>query len=562
MSQSKESFKPRTSEASSEDEGHNANFVNRTLFQGENLDYLRLLNSESVDLIATDPPFNKGEDFHSKPDSLADGGSFIDRWKWDDSIQQAWLDELKTVNRDKDISLLKTIECVRSAHSDAMGAYLCYMAVRLLAMRRVLKKTGSIYLHCDHTASHYLKMIMDAIFGKENFINEIVWERIKGAGKRSQHDIRSLGNNTDSILHYGKTKNYFFNAEAIALPYDDIEASFPHKDNKGRYKRRSPFRPPGLGPRPNLCYTYKGVTNPHVSGWTTRKENFAKLDEEGEVDWVNGKPYRKQRPRAGIIPSSLWIDINQVMGDEDTGYATQKPVALYKRIIEAASKKGGMILDPFCGCATTLIAAETTGRQWIGIDLWEEVYDTVEKRLVNLDEAELEGSDGLIKKKGLQEDLLMFDLGKITKITDPSQIKNPYIGKESAPYQKSIVKHTYKKAAWEKLSDKQMVNELKKEQTNKKTGLIVCAGCGREMEVEFMELDHIHPKSDNEIHNISNRILICKPCNGRKSNKWAFKGLWGENKKEGINWMHDEDKAKWAKEQQKVCYQRVRAESQ
>ena len=546
----------QTSKVSRKDAGHNTNFKNRTLFQGDNLDYLRLLNSESVDLIATDPPFNKGEDFHSKPNSLADGGSFIDRWKWDDSIQQAWLDELKTINRDRDVSLLKTIEYVREAHSDAMGAYLCYMAVRLLAMRRVLKPTGSIFLHCDPTASHYLKMVMDAIFGYKNFINEIVWERIKGAGKRSQHAIRSLGSNTDSIMHYGKTKKYFFNAEAIALPFPDLEASFPFFDSKGRYKRRSPFRPPGLGPRPNLCYTYKGVTNPHESGWTTKKEKFAKLDEEGEVDWVNGKPYRKQRPGAGIIPSSLWTDINQVMGNEDTGYATQKPVKLYKRIIESASNPGDVVLDPFCGCATTLIAAETTGRQWIGIDFWEDVYETIEKRLVGLKEADLEGSSGLVRSKMSR----MFDLGKITRITDSSQIENPYTGEPSAPYQESIIEHKFKKAPWEKLSDKQIVNELKKEQENKETGLIVCAGCGREMEVEFMELDHIHPKSDNEIHNISNRILICKPCNGRKSNKWAFKGLWQANKE--AKWMYDERKAKWAKEQQKRCYERVRAKLQ
>ncbi len=147
------------------------NFANRTLFHGDNLPFLRGLNSATVDLIATDPPFNKGRDFHATPDSLAAGARFQDRWSWERDVHQDWVDQLT----DDHPRLMEAIESARYAHSDGMGAYMCFMAVRLLAMHRVLKPTGSIYLHCDPTASHYLKAVMDAIFGWRQFRNEIVW---------------------------------------------------------------------------------------------------------------------------------------------------------------------------------------------------------------------------------------------------------------------------------------------------------------------------------------------------------------------------------------------------
>ena len=502
MNRGRKSSQPHTAKVPREDAGSKANFVNRTLFQGENLNYLRLLNSDSVDLIATDPPFNKNRKFSATPNSLAKDASFIDRWKWDDDVQQAWLDELKTINRDRDMSLLKTIECVRAAHSDAMGAYLCYMAVRLLAMRRVLKPTGSIFLHCDPTASHYLKMIMDAIFGVKNFQNELVWTytggKDRGKGFQKKHDL---------ILFYSKTKKFTWNPVYVPFAESTIKR-FNKVDEK-----------------------------------TGRRYKVNKLA-DGRIT----KTYMKEHGK--YAPDYIHMNIIVKSHKEATGYPTQKPIALYKHIIEAASNKGDVVLDPFCGCATTLIASEMAERQWIGIDFWKDVYSVMEERIKKA--GYLEGSDGV------QE--LLIAQGKITHIKDTSEIESPYAGEPSAPYQESIVRHTYKKAPWEKLSDKQMVAYLSKAQTNKKTGWVVCAGCGREMEVEFMELDHIHPKSDNEIHNISNRILICKPCNGRKSNKWAFKGLWDANKE--ADWMHDETKAKWAKEQQKRCYERVRAEMQ
>lgn len=171
------------------------NWENRTLFHGDNLDMMRGMDSGTVDLIATDPPFNKGRDFHATPDSLAKGASFQDRWSWKEDVHQEWVDQIQ----DDWPGVWHVIQMAREVWGDGMGAFLCFMGVRLIAMRRVLKDTGSIYLHCDPTASHYLKSLMDAVFGKENFRNEVVWKRT--TGKKAG---RKFGGVHDAILYYVK----------------------------------------------------------------------------------------------------------------------------------------------------------------------------------------------------------------------------------------------------------------------------------------------------------------------------------------------------------------------
>ena len=163
------------------------NFKNRTLFHGDNLDFLRAMNSECIDLIATDPSFNKGRDFHATPDSLAKGTKFQDRWSWERDVHEEWLDLIT----DDHPNLMSVIQNSRKTYGDDMGAFLCFMAVRLISMRRVLKPTGSIYLHCDPTASHYLKMTMDAIFGRRNFQNEFIWY-YGGGGVPSNAGLESM----------------------------------------------------------------------------------------------------------------------------------------------------------------------------------------------------------------------------------------------------------------------------------------------------------------------------------------------------------------------------------
>ena len=183
------------------------NFDNRTLFVGDNIDYLRAMNSETVDLVATDPPFAKGRDFHAAPDSLAAGASFQDRWKWDEEAHPRFVNALEDDPKHKDVWTV--IQSARASWGDDMGAFLCFMGVRLLEMRRLLKPTGSIYLHCDPTASHYLKTLMDAVFGRQNFRNEIVWDY----KKISNSGAKKFNRAHDIILFYVKSKTGIFNRQ-------------------------------------------------------------------------------------------------------------------------------------------------------------------------------------------------------------------------------------------------------------------------------------------------------------------------------------------------------------
>ena len=194
------------------------------------------MNTESVDLIATDPPFNKGRDFHATPESLAKGASFQDRWSWSKDVHQEWVDQIT----DDHPRLMEAIESARYAHSDGMGAFMCFMAVRLLAMHRVLKPTGSIYLHCDPTASHYLKAVMDAIFGWRYFRNEIVHRRNESGVKGSQHKPKTWGANTDCLLFYAKGNESTFDPRvSFGLTDEELVKKFPYVDKNGdRYKTK------------------------------------------------------------------------------------------------------------------------------------------------------------------------------------------------------------------------------------------------------------------------------------------------------------------------------------
>ncbi len=312
-----------------------------------------------MDLVYIDPPFAIGADFSC-------------------DVQAG------DVMLEKKPSVIEEL-AYRDTWNEGIGSYCQMMWERLQLVYDLISDDGSIYLHCDPTASHYLKAIMDNIFGMENFRNEIVWERIKGAGKTSQYESKAFGNSSDSILFYGKTDDAFFDATGVTTPYDDVEESFPFTDAKGRYKRRSPFRPPGLGPRPNLCYEYKGIVPPHPSGWTVNREKLERMDADGELEWVApDRVYRKQRVGIGIVPNNIWIDINAVGANQSHGYPTQKPEALLERIIKASSNPGDLVLDFFIGSGTTLAVAEKLGRRWIGADLGRYAIHTTRKRLLDI----------------------------------------------------------------------------------------------------------------------------------------------------------------------------------
>lgn len=348
------------------------------LFYGDNLFILREhIPDESVDLVYLDPPFNSNRSYNvlfkdeSGKDSEAQLAAFDDTWHWDRSAEETYHELVS----DAPARVAEMVGALRRfIGTNQMMAYLVMMAARLVELHRVLKPTGSLYLHCDPTASHYLKVVLDSVFGPENFRNEIIWQRYKRP-KGSQHKARRFGWSTDTILFYSKSDHYEFYADRIRIPINDDEMSLrnTHRDAAGPYYSGPLLRSASMGHRPNLVYEYKGFT-PGPEGWRMTKDKLEELDARGDLMWTSsGIPRRKIRPQQspGRQIDNLWGDIEAIgsQAQERLGYPTQKPLALLERIIQASSNPGDLVLDPFCGCGTTVAAAQKLGRKWIGIDL-------------------------------------------------------------------------------------------------------------------------------------------------------------------------------------------------
>ncbi len=359
------------------------NINNRTIFCRDNIDILQGINSDSIDLIYLDPPFNKKKTFTAISGSLAEGAAFDDIFRPTD-VKQTWLTTIKETHVKATIFLnaIKTISGKNSYHF----CYLAYMAIRLMACYRILKQTGCIYLHCDATMSHYLKMLMDCIFGEENFRNDIIWQRNDKRGKGSQHKSKKFGNNTDNILFYSKSDKYHL--QTTLWDEEHIADKFNKTDEKTRpyYTGIPIFCAKSMGARPNLCYEWRGFKNPYPSGWRLSKARIEEEYQKGNiVISADGRKIERRKyldDYDGDPMDNNWTDIARIStSNEATGYPTQKPLALLERIIKASSKEGDMVLDPFCGSATTCIAAEKLNRQWIGIDISAKSYDLLQLRL-------------------------------------------------------------------------------------------------------------------------------------------------------------------------------------
>ena len=370
------------------------NVKNRSVFCSDNLDILRNINSDCIDLIYLDPPFNKKKVFTASIGSIAEGASFLDVFKEKD-VKEEWIQTIKEDNPDLYELLMSLKKWGDRSNSSYNFAYLAYMAIRLLEMRRILKDTGSLYLHCDPTMSHYLKLLLDIIFSEKNFRNEIVWNRTGSRGKGSQYASKSWGTNTDIILFYSKSDNFSLHPYK-GIEENDISKRFPYENEKGeRYYTGIPlWCQPSMGDRPNLCYEWRGFKNPHPSGWRLSKERIEEEYQKGNiVIRKDGKLERRkyQKDYKGEPVDNIWADIKIASGKERTGYPTQKPLELLERIISASSNKGDIVLDPFCGCATTCVAAEGLERKWVGIDVSIKAYELVQQRL----------KEGIEKRYGL-----------------------------------------------------------------------------------------------------------------------------------------------------------------
>ncbi len=347
-----------------------------TLYYGDNLPILRdYIANDSVDVIYLDPPFNSNRSYNvlfkdeSGLDSEAQLTAFKDTWYWDYAAESAY-HELVMSAAPQIVSMLGAFR--EFIGMNQMMAYLVMMTARLIQLRRVLKPTGSLYLHCDQTASHYLKIVLDTIFGAENFKNEIVWKRKTGKGETS-HKSNKFGTMTDILLFYGKTLEAKFYTSYKENDPQYIESFFKYVDENGRRYASDNLSSPS--PRPNLTYEYKGY-KPPKNGWAISREKMEQWDEEGRLIFPKNQNGRIRRKRfldehAGETIQNLWDDVLPITAwtGEGLGYPTQKPVALLERILQASSAEGDLVLDPFCGCGTTIHAAQKLNRRWIGIDI-------------------------------------------------------------------------------------------------------------------------------------------------------------------------------------------------
>ncbi len=353
------------------------------LYYGDNLDILRrFIPDESVDLVYLDPPFNSNASYsvifkdESGRGSDAQMTAFDDTWHWGPDPERQYLYLTNSAYHQGRVA--PPVSALIGAFHEGirpspMLAYLVEMAVRLVELHRVLKPTGSLYLHCDPTASHHLKLVLDAIFGPENYINEIVWKRQTSHNDAAQ-GAKHFGRLQDVLLFYAKGPDYYWQQPYRAYDAEYIDAFYRHVEpGTGRRYRLSDITAPG-GASPakrNPHYEFLGVTR----YWRFTQERMQRMYEEGRI--VQTKPgtvpaqkrYLDEMP--GMPLGTWWDDIRpvQAQGSERLGYPTQKPLALVERIVSASSRPGDIVLDPFCGCGTATVAAQKLGRQWIGIDI-------------------------------------------------------------------------------------------------------------------------------------------------------------------------------------------------
>lgn len=354
------------------------------LWYGDNLTIMQGMKKHSVDLIYLDPPFKSDANYNLLYKNMTgkpvpeQAEAFFDTWELD----AAKLEVARTMPvlmrehgvDDQYVEFWRIwMQALRNTQPELL-AYLIYMVERLLYMKSILRPLGSIYLHCDPTASHYIKVMMDGIFGHQNFRNEIIWKRTT-----THSDSKTWSRVSDTILFYTAGKKFTWNTPREHHSTEYLEAKYRHDDGDGRIYRLDNMTSPN--PRPNMMYEWKGFPFPE-KGWRYSRETMANLDKEGRVWYpthkdgtldVSRRPQLKRYldEQSGGVMGNVWTDISPVnsQSKERLGYPTQKPVPLLERIISASTNPGDVVFDPFCGCGTTIYAAEKTGRKWIGCDI-------------------------------------------------------------------------------------------------------------------------------------------------------------------------------------------------
>ncbi len=573
------------------------NLANRTLAIMDNLTFLRRLNNECIDLIAIDPPFAANETFTGRPRPPISDPEYAeeialaqahgvehnegrgetrvrDIWSWDEDVHPQW----KMLIEDDYPEVFSVIQAVEACASENEAAYIAFMASRLLECRRVLKPTGSIYVHCDDHANSYLRMLLDAVFGADNFISQVTWRRAV-----AHNDARRYGRILDHIFFYGKTAAYTWNGEAIAETKTDeqLRATYPSQDQHGRYRsdnltgplheaqRGSPSTLPWQGydvfemgrcwsvPRTGRYAEY--IEREFIPGYRAIEDLHQRLDaletaglihhpERGR--WPGIKRYAAADP--GIPPQNLILSptgfTNYSAGrGEYTGYSTQKPLALYERLIAAGSNPSDVVLDVFAGCATTAIAAENLGRRWIACDMAYRAW-TMLKRRFYLNGIALEGMTDATKDA-------LASVRKDRGFQEPQQwTTSRTIGPGELPVRDDVdpaphhnlrqprrgARQSTQSSSWSGRIPKDDAKRLLMDQFGPR-----CWGCGYEprrpngsLDETLLEVDHIRARraaqgtqGNDELYNLA---LLHRTCNGIKRNRMTLEELRNHNAMNGL----------------------------
>ena len=533
------------------------NAVNRGVYIADNLDFLRSINTASVDLVCIDPPFAKSDTFVGDklrpplraderenemrllhgwgiatpeqaddagiawPDDPKARGGYKDTWAWDEDIHEDWVTGIETTHP----AVGKLLDATRYIHGEDTAAYLCYMAIRLIEIHRVLKPTGSLYLHCDHTASSYLRELLDGIFGRENRRNEFVWQRYAVHSLSAGFDQVS-----DTVLMYSKgdnpTQNRIYGASTDA----ELETRFPHIEAEtGRRYQHVALEQRSNYVEGDTIRVIDGRTVTTTVGWRWSQETFdARLkDNPRLIYWTrNGRPRYKiyLDEYAGSPLGNIWTDIPYLAaGDsERTGYPTQKPYRLAERIIRASTKPGDVVLDCFAGCAYSAVACEmirkqdeSQARRWVACDLNPRAW-TVFKRQFNKDKLVL------LKCNDRTTGQQVLGDAPVVTVHGPSELpeRTSPIIYEVKPLRTPGQRARRYKRASTLMTDRAMLIAL----LQFSAGRAWCCGyisdnLDHSLAYGNYELDHVIPKSAGGTDEIENRAPLCSAHNGLKGNR-------------------------------------------
>ena len=515
--------------------------LTNTVFICDNLPFLRALPTESIDLVSIDPPFGKNQNFEGDirppltadelrierdlleswgvtdadsayeaglewPDQSGRTAKFEEIWNFSRHVEAGWIEQLEHLNP----GLHLLIQSNRYTHGNGTAAYIAFMAERMFELKRALKPAGSVYLHCDHDANAYLRQMMDAVFGKDNLRNEIIWHRT--AENLSRKKLRRA---SETIFHYSKSRSYAWNLQYQEHNPDYVSATYRQSDAGGPYTTTSCTN---NAYRPNMIYEFNGNTRQ----WRYQKSTMEQYHRAGLLVFNKDgvprlKKYLKDSP--GTMLTNVWSDIDVLASNarERTGYPTQKPQSLARRIIEGASSPGDIVLDCFAGCATVAVAAQIANRRWIACDMSPRAWTMMRRQFHKHPDLGM-ATEGEIAPDPNDAELLLAPqmLGKIIRVRGPQDLPPPVPQNSQAtmrgmsapaPIKYRMRPYETHQQIWQAFVD---------------TWGPRCWYCGRETRADRRELhlDHIESNArDGSNDDCWNRALACAPCNSDKADR-------------------------------------------